>query len=142
MKHRFSTAAKVRPQRRWQMDHHDATQGGYAHRLPPEARAWLERFDREVYAVDAAKVRNGLHADRLKPEAEDALAALPAQVVERYRLLVTKEPEKGLRFALRVLGLGEEAVDSSRRRALYGEQNAATRDAYSLGRVVRMEEMT
>lgn len=101
MAQRFSTAAKVRPQRRWQMDHHDPLQGGYAHRLPPTERAWLERFDREVYAVDARLVRTGLHADRIAPDG---------------------------------------TVDSSRRRALYVEQNAATRDVYSLGRVVSLED--
>lgn len=99
--HKFTSRVAVRPQRRWQMDHHEPSEGGYAHLLPPEARAWLERFDREVYAVDAQLVRTGLHADRVAPDG---------------------------------------SIDSSRRRAVYAEQNAATRDVYSLGRVVYLHE--
>lgn len=101
MPHKFARQTKVRPQRRWQMDHHEPSEGGYAHRLPPDARQWLEQFDREVYAVDARLVRTGLNADRVAPDG---------------------------------------TVDSSRRRALYVEQNAATRDVYSLGRVVYLHE--
>jgi hypothetical protein len=136
----FSTAVAVRPQRRWQMDHHDAQAGGYAHRLPPAERAWLERFDREVYAVDAQRVRTGLHADRLRPEARKALEALPRRVLVEIAALRAKDPAAALAMELRLLGMGKEAVDTSLRRRLYVEQNAAARDVYSLGRVVHFEE--
>jgi hypothetical protein len=122
------------------MDHHDAHAGGYAHRLPPAARSWLERFDREVYAVDSARVRTGLHADRLRPEAREALEALPRRVLVEISALRAKNPTAALALELQLLGMGEEAVDTTLRRQLYAAQNAATRDVYSLGRVVYLEE--
>ena len=128
---------KYRPQRRAQMDHHDR-RGGYAHRLPPSERAWLERFDREFYAVDAVRVREGLHADRLKPE---AVERLPERMRRWWGRQVEMWPALALRAALKAVGMSEkEAVDSSLRRSLYQAQNAATRDVYSLGRVVYLEE--
>lgn len=140
MAQRFSSPVAVRPQRRWQMDHHDAQAGGYAQKLPPAARQWLERFDREVYAVDSQRVRTGLHADKLRPEAREALEALPRRVLVELSALRAKDPAAALALELQLLGMGEEAVDTSLRRGLYAEQNSATRDVYSLGRVVYLEE--
>lgn len=39
-----------RPGRRWSVD--NVGPGGYADKLPPEARAWLEQFNREYYDAD------------------------------------------------------------------------------------------
>lgn len=136
MARKFTTPVTVRPQRRWQMDHHDRREG-YAHRLPPAARAWLERFDREAYAVDASRVRTGLHADRLTVA---AVERLPARMRRWWGSQAELWPELALAAAVTLLGMGPEAVDSSRRRALYVEQNAANRDVYSLGRVVYLDE--
>lgn len=45
-----------RPGRRWAVD--NVGPGGYAHRLSPEERAWLEQFNREYYDADNRTLRS------------------------------------------------------------------------------------
>lgn len=97
----------------------------------------MEGFLREAYAVDAKRVRTGLHADRLKPE---HVERLPSAIRSWWGRQAEFWPSLALRAAMRRLGLKREDLDSERRRALYREQNAAGRDVYSLGRVVYLEE--
>lgn len=105
--------------------------------LPPSAQAWYENFLREYYAVDAKRVREGLHADRLKPE---HVEQLPARVRRWWGRQGELWPALAVRWAAKALGLKPAELDTRLRRALYVEQNAATRDVYSLGRVQHMEE--
>lgn len=126
----------VRPQRQWAV--RDAEEA--MRRLPVRAvaaRAWYARFIREAYAVDAKAVREGLHADRLTPE---QVARLPARVRKWWGRQMEFWPAKAALWAAARLGLGPKELDSTLRRSLYVEQNAATRDVYSLGRVQPLEE--
>jgi len=118
----------------------DLLDDGYVHRLPPAEREWMARYLREHYGANAQMLRTGLHADvprgvggpprlrrwwrgveRLWPSMDGARRAREVACAKRWGLKVR--------------------VDASRRKAVYEEQNAATRDVYSLGRVVRIEEL-
>lgn len=126
----------VRPQRQWAV--RDAEEA--LRRLPARAkaaRAWYARFIREAYAVDAKAVREGLHADRLKPE---HVARLPARVRRWWGRQLEFWPARATQWAAEWLGVGQKELDSTLRRGLYVDQNAATRDVYSLGRVQPLEE--
>jgi DNA primase len=123
-----------RPQRQWAV--RDAEEA--MRRLPEgPAREYYRRFLREYYAVDAKAVREGLHADRLKPE---HVARLPARVRMWWGRQLEIWPAKAALWAAARLGLKPGELDSTLRRSLYVEQNAATRDVYSLGRVQPLEE--
>lgn len=126
-----------RPQRRWQVADVLDRREGYAHRLPPSARRWLEGFLLEAYAVESSRIRTGLHADRLKPE---HVARLPRRMRRWWGRQRELWPALATEAAAALLGLTAKELDSTRRRELYGEQNRATRDVYSLGRVVYVQE--
>lgn len=130
----FSLGA-YRPQRHEAV--RDVLQNGRLSRLPPAARAYYERFLREYYAVDARCVREGLHADRLKPE---HVRQLPAHVRRWWGRQAELWPALAVRWAAKALGLSAKDLDSSLRRSLYTDQNRAGRDVYSLGRTVPLEE--
>lgn len=108
-----------------------------AARLPPSERMWYEGFLREYYAVDARRVREGLHADRLRPE---HVARLPARVRRWWGVQRELWPALAVRWAALALGVKEKELDSSLRRSLYVDQNCATRDVMALGRVEYLEE--
>lgn len=123
-----------RPQRQWAV--RDAEEA--LRRLPEgPAREYYRRFMRECYAVDATAVREGLHADRLKPE---HVARLPAGVRSWWGRQMELWPAKATQWAAAWLGLDPKELDSTLRRSLYVEQNAATRDVVSLGRAVPLQE--
>lgn len=115
----------------------DVLQHGRLERLPSAARAWYEGFLREYYAVDAKRVREGLHADRLKPE---HVAQLPPRVRRWWGKQGELWPALAVRWASKALGLKAKDLDSTLRRSLYVDQNRATRDVFALGRVQPMEE--
>jgi hypothetical protein len=123
----------------------DLLDDGYVQRLPPKERQWMERYMREQYGANATALRTGLHADRLKPE---AMESLPRRVRRWWGRQTELWPALAVDAAMRALGLNpgraedrEAALDASLRRAVYAEQNAATRDVYSLRRVVYLEEI-
>lgn len=123
-----------RPQRRAEVD--DVIgRDGYAHNLPDAAKRWLEGFLLEAYAVEAQRVRTGLHADRLKPE---HVARLPL----RWREQLGPQPwPLAMRdAAMRRLNLQPGDLDTSLRRSLYDAQNRANRDVFSRGVVYAEEE--
>jgi hypothetical protein len=130
----FSLGA-YRRQRQWAV--RDTLEAARLQRLPPGARAYYERFLREYYAVDARGVREGLHADRLKPE---HVRRLPARVRRWWGRQLELWPARAARWAAGALGLKEKDLDTSLRRSLYIDQNRATRDVFSLGRVEYLEE--
>jgi hypothetical protein len=130
----FSLGA-YRPQRHEAVA--DVLRYGQLDRLPPSARAYYERFLREYYAVDAKGVREGLHADRLKPE---HVRKLPRQVRRRWGRQRELWPALAVRWAAAALGLSAKDLDSTLRRSLYTDQNSAARDVTSLGRCVSLEE--
>lgn len=129
-----------RPQRREQVD---CIADGYVHRLPPAAKAWMEEFLLEAYACDSRRLREGLHADRLTPA---QLSQLPARLRRWWGLQLELWPRLATDAGMRALGLNPSSkkdratLDSSLRRGCYSSQNTATRDVYSLGRVVYAED--
>lgn len=110
---------------------------GYAHRLPRHAQRWLEDFLREFYAVEAKRVRTGLHADRLKPE---HVRQLPARVRTWWGRQQELWPTLALQAAMKRIGLKPKDLDTSLRRSLYNAQNAATRDVFARGVVYAEDE--
>lgn len=125
----FSRGA-YRPQR-----HHavmDVLEHGNLDLLPPAAARYYEGFLREYYAVDAVRVREGLHHDRLKAEQEERL---PSRMRRWWGRQLELWPALAVRAAAKRLGLGPKDLDSSLRRSLYVDQNAATRDVFSLNRI-------
>lgn len=125
--------AKFRPQRLWQLD------CDYVKRLPPSAKRWMDGFLREYYAVDAKAVHEGLHADRLTAA---QVLQLPARFKRWWGCQCELWPALATAAAMRALGMNPSSkadrakLDTSLRRGLYNDQNRATRDVYSLGRVV------
>jgi hypothetical protein len=122
----------------------DLLDDGYAQRLPPSARKWMANFLREAYGANATALKTGLHTDRLKPE---AVKRLPRRLRRWWGRQHELWPPLAVDAAVRALGLNperkkdrERVVDASLRRSVYAEQNAATRDVYSLRRVVYLEE--
>jgi hypothetical protein len=122
-----------RPQRRWAVD---SLEDGYLKRVPEEAQEWMEGFLREYYACDASRLRAGLHADRLKPE---HLKRLPPAL--RAQLEAPGPVDRAaLKKAMRLLGLKEKDLDSSKRREAYMDQNRANRCVLSLNRAEYFED--
>lgn len=115
----------------------DVLEHGKLTALPPAAQRYYEGFLREYYAVDAVRVREGLHHDRLKREQE---ALLPARMRRWWGRQLELWPALAVRAAATRLGLTSKDLDSSLRRSLYVNQNAATRDVFSLGRVEYEQE--
>lgn len=141
MEHRkplgFSLGA-YRPQRHWAV--RDTLETARLERLPAAARAYYETFLREYYAVDARRVRTGLHAD--VPRRLSGGTARDGRWWRGVeRLWPTLGPEQRSRAVARARAAGMRLqVDASRRRSLYVDQNRATRDVFALGRVELLEE--
>lgn len=118
---------------------------GYVQRLPPSAKQWMARYMREQYGANATDLRTGLHGDRLRPE---SVERLPARVRRWWGKQLEMWPAIAVDAAIRALGRDpdckkdrEAVVDASLRRAVYADQNRATRDVYSLRRVVYLDEV-
>lgn len=127
-----------RPQRRDAVC--DLLDDGYVQRLPPKARQWMERYMREQYGANATALRTGLHADVPRAASGPVRARRWWRGVERLWPTLSEQQRaravRGAAAARLVL-----RNDPSLRRAVYAEQNAATRDVYSLRRVVYLEEL-
>jgi hypothetical protein len=126
-----------RPQRKAEVADVIDPRDGYVHKLPAYARKWMEGFLLEAYAVEAKRVRTGLHADRLKPE---QVAQLPARVRAWWGRQCELWPPLALQAAMKHLGLTAKDLDTSLRRSLYDAQNRANRDVFARGVVYAEEE--
>lgn|ERR1044072_8116330 len=127
-----------RPQRRDAV--FDLLDDGYVQRLPPTAKQWMTRYLREQYGANAMALRDGLHADVPRAVGGPARPRRWWRGVERLWPTLTPEQRERATRRARAVGLRLQ-TDASRRRAAYAEQNAATRDVYSLRRVVYLEEL-
>ena len=99
-----------RPGRRWAVD--NVGPGGYADKLDPEARAWLEQFNREYYDADnrALKSVGALHWS--KALRRDCYAMQNASHRDVYARGLVELEEDG-----EVSGLNSQERDSSFREA-------------------------
>lgn len=118
----------------------DLLDDGYVQRLPPEAKAWMSRYMREHYGANATALRSGLHADVPRVKSGPVCARRWWRGVERlWPSLSQQQRDRAMRGAAKARLVLE--ADPSLRRSVYAEQNAATRDVYSLRRVVYLEEL-
>ena len=99
----------------------------------------MARYLREQYGANSTALRHGLHADVPRAKAGPVRARRWWRGVERLWPGFTAERRERAVSAAARAGLSLRA-DPSRRRSVYAEQNAATRDVYSLRRVVYLEE--
>ena len=127
------TKGAYRPYRRDMVDNLD-----YAERLPPEAKAWLERFNREYYDADNRLLKSpfALHRDRLEWDSD-------APIPTRWRKWWGRQMEVWPEVAAQALNsvVGEEVARVKHlRRDCYQLQNLAFRDAYAFKGVVHVED--
>lgn len=118
----------------------DLLDDGYVQRLPPKEREWMRRYLREQYGANATALRTGLHADVPRVVSGPVRARRWWRGVERLWPTLSPEQRERARRAAEAMRVRLQA-DPRRRRSVYAEQNAATRDVYSLRRVVYLEEL-
>lgn len=111
----------------------------YAERLPPDAKAWLERFNREYYDADNRLLKSpqALHRDRLEVDKD-------AVVPKRWRRWWGRQGELFLEVAASALNLvcdREVARVRHGRRECYQLQNLAHRDIYAARGVAYLEDL-
>lgn len=117
----------------------DLLDDGYVQRLPPKEREWMQRYLREQYGANATALRTGLHADVPRVIDGPLRARRWWRGVERLWPGMTQQQRDRARLRAERERLSLQD-DPRRRRAVYAEQNAATRDVYSLRRVVYLED--
>lgn len=110
----------------------------YADRLPPSAKAWLERFNREYYDADNRLLKSpwALHRDVLEVDDE---APIPPRWKRWWGRQMELWPEVAAAALNRFAG-HEVARVRHMKRDCYQLQNLAFRDAYAFKGVVHVDD--